>query len=219
MQATDAKPFSLEDFRPFLKSLEGSEGEAAVIGGMAVASWAEKLLHQEERREFDLPIYSKDLDLRGTRPICIMLAGMMQLDGAELTGLAAATRKEAPHMGKIHAAGMRWRGHRTTVEVLERLPGLDTSADEAPRGTHLKLWGGIPILDPCSLCICKLHAANSRPGEGANNDMMHLRILVRVIPRFLVNPTWRTGRRKWLFLRFCDAGSLDFPRGRRQNGL
>jgi hypothetical protein len=42
-----------------------------------------------------------------------------------------------------------------------------------------------PLLDPCSLFICKLHAANTRPGEAANNDAKHLAILARVIPRFI----------------------------------
>ncbi len=38
---------------------------------------------------------------------------------------------------------------------------------------------------PCSLFICKLHAANTRPAELVSNDVMHLRILARVVPRFL----------------------------------
>jgi hypothetical protein len=41
------------------------------------------------------------------------------------------------------------------------------------------------LLDPCSLFICKLHAANTRPTEAVNNDINHLRILARVIPRLL----------------------------------
>lgn len=69
--------------------------------------------------------------------------------------------------------------------MLERLPGLDSSIDEPPRGSTLATQRGISLLDPCSWFICKLHAANSRPGEGANNDIKHLAILARVIPRFL----------------------------------
>lgn len=41
------------------------------------------------------------------------------------------------------------------------------------------------MLDPRSLFICKLHAANTRPEGQAGNDVKHLAILARVIPRFL----------------------------------
>ena len=41
------------------------------------------------------------------------------------------------------------------------------------------------LLDPCSLFICKLHAANTRPSGEAGNDVKHLAILACVIPRFL----------------------------------
>ena len=185
MSPTLERPFSLEDFEPMLKKLFESEATAAVIGGMAVSAWAEIFLHPEEHADFDLPIYSKDLDLRGTKLIATFLMSEFQAQGAEAHGMATATRKAAPHMGRIFAVMYRWRGFRTSVEVLERLPGLDSSLDDAPVGSALATNRGISLLDPCSLFICKLHAANTRPGEGANNDAKHLAILSRVIPRFL----------------------------------
>lgn len=185
MQPTAERPFCLEDFEPALRKLAEAEGSGAVVGGMAVSAWAEMFLEQGERADFDLPIYSKDLDLRGTKMVSTLLMGELEKAGAELRGVVAATRKAAPHMGRIFAVGLFWKGHRTSIEVLERLPGLDHSLDEPPCGSTLATKRGIALLDPCSICICKLHAANTRPGEGANNDVKHLAILARLIPRFL----------------------------------
>lgn len=185
MQQTTERPFSLKDFEPALLKLAEAEGTAAVIGGMAVSAWAEVFILPEEHTLLDLPIYSKDLDLRGTKMVSMLLLQEMQSLGAEPKGMVAATRKAAPHMGRIFAVGYHWKGHRTSVEVLERLPGLDSSLEAAPLGSTLATTRGISLLDPCSIFICKIHAANTRPGEGANNDIKHLRILARVIPRFL----------------------------------
>lgn len=185
MKPTAEKPFSLDDFDPFLRRLGEDELSCVLIGGIAVSAWAELFLDEVEKREFDLPIFSKDIDLRGDKPSCLALAGHLQADGAEMHGIATATRKNAPHMGRVFAVQLFWRGHRTSIEVLERLPGLDTSIDDPPHGTALATSRGVSLLDPCSLFICKLHAANTRPGEAASNDVKHLRILARVIPRFL----------------------------------
>jgi hypothetical protein len=150
-----------------------------------VAAWAELHLEPDEKADLGLPLFSKDIDLRGGKATMRFLANDLQLAGAELTGFATATRKNAPHMGKAHVAGMHWRGHRTSIEVLERLPGLDESIAAPENGTRLLVQSGLPLLDPCSLFICKLHAANTRPVEHVSNDITHLRILARVIPRFL----------------------------------
>lgn len=219
MKPSEAKPFTLADFRPFLDSLSGNADEAAVIGGMAVAAWAEMFLKPEEHEDYDLPLYSKGIDLRGVRLTCLVMAKDMQLAGAELMGVVAATRKNAPHMGKVHAAGLRWRGFRTSIEVLERLPGLDTGIEDPPNGTHLTQGGNPPLLDPCSLFICKLHAANTRPVETVNNDIMHLRILARVIPRFLEKirvtalPEYNANedaQRLLQQIEACESGAHDF---------
>lgn len=185
MQASAERPFCLEDYRPFLKSLVESEDESVLIGGLAVSAWAEFFLKGSERESFDLPIFSKDIDLRGRKMTCLALTKIMQLDGAQLQGVVSATRKNAPHMGRVFAASIIWRNFRTSVEVLERLPGLDSGVDAPPLGTPLSPEDSLSLLDPCSLFICKLHAANTRPPGQAGNDVKHLSILARVIPRFL----------------------------------
>lgn len=156
-----------------------------LVGGLAVSAWAELFLDETERHQFDLPIFSKDIDLRGRKMTCLALTKIMQLDGAILGGIVAATRKNAPHMGRVFAASITWRNFKTSVEVLERLPGLDSGIADAPVGTPLSPSAGLVLLDPCSLFICKLHAASTRPDDEAGNDIKHLSILARVIPRFL----------------------------------
>lgn len=185
MQPSAERPFCLEDYLPFLKSLADSEDESVLVGGLAVAAWAELFLDEKERHHFDLPIFSKDIDLRGRKMTCLALTKIMQLDGAILGGMVSATRKNAPHMGRVFAASITWRDFKTSVEVLERLPGLDSGIANAPVGTPLSPSDHLVLLDPCSLFICKLHAANTRPGGDAGNDIKHLAILARVIPRFL----------------------------------
>ena len=125
MTASDQKPFCLRDFEPFLHSLNESGIQGVLIGGMAVAAWAGDYLEEADVPDFDLPLYSKDIDLRGLKSTMMFLAKDMQVAGAEIRGYATATRKAAPEMGQIHAAQVYWRGHRTSIEVLERLPGLD----------------------------------------------------------------------------------------------
>ncbi len=185
MQPSAERPFCLEDYLPFLKSLVDSEDESVLVGGLAVSAWAELFLDKMERHHFDLPIFSKDIDLRGRKMTCLVLTKIMQLDGAILGGMVAATRKNAPHMGRVFAASITWRNFKTSIEVLERLPGLDSGIADAPVGTPLSPSENLILLDPCSLFICKLHAANTRPHEEASNDITHLAILSRVIPRFL----------------------------------
>ena len=68
----------------------------------------------------------------------------------------------------------------STVEILERLPLLDSSIHEPPNGTVL-LLGGVHILDPFSLTVCKLHAFHTRPPRERGNDLEHLRILSAVL--------------------------------------
>ncbi len=185
MQASVKKPFCLADFSPFLQILTEEEDDSVLIGGMAVSAWADLHLETTERDFFDLPIYSKDVDLRGQKVTSALLAEKMVGAGAEIRGRASATRKNAPHMGRVFAVSLLWRGETTSIEVLERLPGLDSGIDDFPLGTAIATRGGLTLLDPCSLFICKLHAANTRPGGEAGNDVKHLAILACVIPRFL----------------------------------
>ena len=185
MKRTSQKPFSLEDFQPALLQLREAEFQQELIGGLAVSAWAELFLIKDERLEFDLPIYSKDMDLRGAKNSARFLAHEMRNAGAEIGSFVTATRKNAPEMGRVFAVQVTWRGQNTSIEVLERLPLLDKDIHTPPRGTALATETGVALLDPCSMFICKIHAANSRATTDASNDIKHLAILARIIPRFL----------------------------------
>lgn len=185
MQPSDQQPFCLADFRPFLQALTEQEDQSVLIGGMAVSAWADVHLELSEADFFDLPIYSKDVDFRGQKVTSALLSQTLVMDGAQIQGRVSATRKNAPHMGRVFAVSLIWKGRRTSIEVLERLPGLDSGIEDDPQGTPMITQGGLSVLDPCSLFICKLHAANTRPAGQAGNDVTHLAILARVIPRFL----------------------------------
>ena len=185
MQASDQQPFCLADFSPFLQTLVQDEDQSVLIGGMAVSAWGEIHLEPNEHAVYDLPIYSKDVDLRGQKITSALLSAKLREQGAEIRGSVSAVRKNAPHMGRVFAVSLRWRGQQTSIEVLERLPGLDTGIVDGPLGTPLVTLSGLSLLDPCSLFICKLHAANTRPTGEAGNDVKHLAILACVIPRFL----------------------------------
>ena len=219
MQATSEQPFSLADFGPFLRMLTEGEDESVIIGGMAVSAWAEIHLELAEHLFFDLPIYSKDVDLRGRKVTSLLLAEKMTREGAEIRGCVTATRKGAPHMGRVFAISLFWKGHQTSIEVLERLPGLDTGIADEPIGTPLVTRSRLSLLDPCSLFICKLHAANTRPSGQAGNDVKHLAILARVIPRFLEKlrsvpvPEYDAKedvRRLLVQIEDCEAGRNEF---------
>jgi hypothetical protein len=219
MQPSAERPFCLEDYRPFLKALVDAEDESVLVGGLAVSAWAELFLDETERHHFDLPIFSRDIDLRGRRMTCLALTKLMQSEGAIPGGVVTATRKNAPHMGRVFAASITWRDFKTSIEVMERLPGLDAGIDLAPAGTPLSPSEDLVLLDPCSLFICKLHAANTRPEGEANNDITHLAILARVIPRFLeklrASPVAgydarEDARRLLRWIEDCEAGRHPF---------
>ncbi len=149
MQPTAEKPFRLQDFEPFLTRMVEEEQEGAVIGGIAVSAWAETFLLTGEKAKFDLPIYSKDLDLRGHKPVFSALAKEFQNDGTEIRGMAYATRKNAPQMGRVFAVSLIWRGQRTSLKVLERLPGLVRDIDTPPRrqaGKYSRHHSRIPTI-------------------------------------------------------------------------
>jgi hypothetical protein len=176
------KVVSLDDFADAVQEIaRAASGDFVLIGGLAVGAWA-----QYFAKGNGFPIFSKDIDLRGTRLVAQSLAQGMKLRGATIKGLMTITRKEPPGMGKNYIAPIDLPdGRATVIEVLEALPWVDDGPDR-PYGFGVEV-DGIPLLDPLSLFIAKLHAWHHRDDpEKTSNDQIHLELLGQVIPEFLV---------------------------------
>jgi hypothetical protein len=63
---------TLEDFLPALEALLETETEYCLVGGLAVGVWAEVFLTPIEKTRFELPIRSKDIDIRAAKADAMM---------------------------------------------------------------------------------------------------------------------------------------------------
>ena len=188
--------FKLADFREYLRMLETARADYSLIGGHAVALWAVRYLPDERCAALGIamPLLSKDLDLRAEESVARGLATTLR------TVLTHAQFKKQPHMGKTRAIVVHLHGHSTTIEILQRVPGLDSSADEPPRGHVLRLPLEdirVRVLDPVSLFIAKAHTyidAREANDAGRRNDGPHLRLLAALLPAYFAELDSRYGQ-------------------------
>jgi len=179
---------TLDLFENSLKGARQDGAEFMLIGGLAVGYWAKRF------DVFDWPgetIYSKDIDLRGDKAASSLMAARLKEEGYKVVSTAHVKRKEPPGLGMnyVFQVDMKNLG-RISVEVLEKMPLVD-NPDLPPQGFAVET-DGIPVLDPLSLLIGKIHAFNNRRPGQSENDARHLELLRRLLPAFM-DEAWQRG--------------------------
>ena len=178
---------TVSQIRSLLEYLTESRAPYALAGGMAVGLWAEHALDPQKKQSLGLPILSVDIDFRGPRFLADGIKSWMDAQGLSMSQISVATRKGHESMGRIFNMPFRPLHPGAPiqaiagVEILERLPLLDTGIDFPPNGSTV-LLAGVQVLDPFSLVVCKLHAFHTRPVTERSNDLAHLRILTTLLP-------------------------------------
>ena len=178
---------AVQDLRALLEYLTASNAQYALAGGLAVGLWAEHLLTDDQKEKLKIPVYSEDVDFRGYRFLADGIKAWMSVNGIEMGQISVAVRKGAESMGRIFNMPFRPQGDSpaisaaATVEILERLPLLDSGIEIPPKGSVL-LLAGVQVLDPFSLTVCKLHAFHTRPKSEQGSDLEHLKILATLLP-------------------------------------
>lgn len=187
---------TLADFEDALVMLRETKTPYSLVGGLAIGVWSEELLTPSEKKDFELPIRSKDIDMRSGKDAAVILALELRHQGAIVSHGATRIAKD-PNQSfpcfvtviKLPPKPNEKERIETTVEALAGMPLLDTYQDESKtkiqhHGTTLQAHG-IYLLDPCSLMVCKLNAIHTRPAAESENDLKHTKILSLVIPRFI----------------------------------
>jgi len=187
---------TLSDFRSSLARLKETDSDYTIVGGLAVGQWGEALLTPDERRSFSLPIRSKDIDIRASKDVTMMLLRNLKEEGAIPSTIVKRIPKD-PRMSfpsvAIPVRLIREKGElRTTVEGLTGLPLLDQQTPLGIKWYGSRIpYGDLYLLDPCSLLVCKLNALHTRPPGESGNDKVHAEILSLVIPRFIAKALHR----------------------------
>ena len=174
---------TLAHFEAALREATAEEADCALIGGLAVAAWSQSFGILPDDGS-DAAFHSKDLDVRGDKAAAYLLGNSLRNQGYEIAAFTTVHRKEPPGLGRnfVVSVNMRELGI-ISVEVLEKMPLVD-APELPPQGFALEI-AGIRILDPLSLMIGKIHAFTHRPAGTSDKDAVHLRLLARIVPRFI----------------------------------
>jgi len=173
------KPDPEAKFKPgdFEELLRNIPGRCVLIGGQAVAWWAEKYaITTPEGERVDAA--SKDIDLWGKHGDLACIAKWLNR-----TPYLPNQREMTVFVGAIAVIAA---GKKTSLEMLRRVPGLDTQDPEAAAVPEAVTKDGKEalILTPVSLVLSKLYNLRRFPQED-RHDLLHLRISLKASCAFI----------------------------------
>ncbi len=182
------KPESGAKFKPgdFEEILQNVPAKCVLIGGQAVAWWAEKYAITTPEGNF-VDATSKDIDFWGKHADLFRFANSLKKtpylpNKREMTFLIGAI--------EVNAAGKK-----TALELLHRVPGLDTQDSEAVAVPEAMTRGGKEalILTPVSLVLTKLYNLRHFSQED-RHDLLHLQISLMTSRAFISEVVLRDAR-------------------------
>ena len=128
--STTSQWVTLRDFKPALEAMLETESKYCLVGGLAVGQWAEALLAPVTREQFELPVRSKDIDIRASKSDAMMFVKNLQERGASPQTICKRVPKDVTKAFPSVAIPIQLRDSdgvikHTTVEALSAMPLLD----------------------------------------------------------------------------------------------
>jgi hypothetical protein len=167
--------FTPSDFREILLHLP--EG-CPLVGGQAVAWWAERYEIKPVVEGKKIPVTSQDIDFWGSREDLKRLAAKMK------------RRSIFPHEHEmtlwVGAIPLVIQGKQTLAEFLHAIPGLDTNNPDHACVEQMLEGSGkrIQVLSPVSLVFAKLHALRHFDQKN-RQDKLHLKVCIEACWHFV----------------------------------
>jgi len=175
--------------------------DCVLIGGQAVAWWAERYGIKAFVKGKEQEVTSRDIDFWGTREDLFKIASRLKRRPAlpnryEMTLLVGAIELEAG-------------GWKTALEVLHAVPGLDSANPlSAAVPEELRAAAGrrkLLVMSPVSLVLAKLHALRHFSQED-RQDLVHLRVSLKASRAFITEALKQSARLAlWNCNRLIDA--------------
>ena len=190
---TGAIPVSDKDAKlkpsDFLTILRAVPADCVLIGGQAVAWWAERYGIKAVVKGKEQEVTSRDIDFWGTREDLFQIAAHLKRRPAlpnryEMTLLVGAIQLEAG-------------GKKTTLEVLHAVPGLDSAnplSAAVPEEIQAAVGGRkLLVMSPVSLVLAKLHALRHFSQED-RQDLIHLQVSLKASKAFITQALKQSAR-------------------------
>ena len=175
--------FKPGDFEEILRNIPST---CVLIGGQAVAWWAEKYtITTPEGERVDAT--SQDIDFWGKHEDLARIAKWLRS-----TPYIPNKREMTLFVGAIPVVAA---GKKTALELLRRVPGLDTQNPEAAAVPEAVTKDGkeVLILTPVSLVLSKLYNLR-RFSQKERHDLLHLQICLRASCVFISEVVSRDAR-------------------------